>query len=222
MKLILVMPDGLVPFTRWITPPAVGRRFTTQMYLYMLPVSDSLSPAKKMIVPTPDGGIEHTAAAFDDANTWLRKQDAGDIILFPPQYFLLTLVAEMITPGCSTTDIIRSRQALLDFASVTPATQNESARGHLTSQIPWTDKVISPHVLFLRKGDGRVVLSLEKPGPELKSTERGGDWERVILVDFTDHGPKNLEVRDREDVIREERVSHGGNEAGQGDFVMKI
>jgi hypothetical protein len=190
------------------------------MYLYMLPVSDRLSPAKEMIVPTPDGGIEHTTAAFEDAETWLRKQDAGDIILFPPQYFLLTLIAKL-TSG-PTTDILRSRRALLDFVSATPVAQTEGARGRPTSQIPWTDKVMSPHVLFLRKSDGRIVLSLDKPGLELKDTGRGGDWEKVILINFTDKVPKNMEVRDREDVIREERESNGDKELDDGGFVMKI
>ena len=42
---------------------------------------------------------------------------------------------------------------------------------------------MSPHNLFIRVSDGRVVLGLDKPGPELKDSKRGGDWERVALGD---------------------------------------
>jgi hypothetical protein len=30
--------DSLVPFTRWVTPTSVPRRFTTQMYVYFWPL----------------------------------------------------------------------------------------------------------------------------------------------------------------------------------------
>jgi 8-oxo-dGTP pyrophosphatase MutT (NUDIX family) len=217
--------DGLVPFTRWITPRGVGRRFTTQMYLYMLPVSDSLATDKEMVVPTPDGGVEHTAAAFEDASTWLRRQGAGEIVLFPPQYFLLAVVAGFLTPaagGRSTADMLRRRRALLDFATATPAARTEGGRRRPTARIPWTDKVMSPHVLFVSKSDGRVALGIDRPGPELEHTGRGGDWERVVLVSFTDQGPRNLEVRDREEAVRREREPNGDGEPDGAGFVMKI
>ena len=76
--------------------------------------------------------------------------------------------------------------------------------------IPWSDKVISPAALFVRRGDGRIVLGLDKPGPELKGTTRGGDWERVVLVNFRKEGPRDVEVRGREEVVKEER--EGGEE----------
>ena len=30
--------DGLIPFTRWLTPASIPKRYTTQMYVYFLPV----------------------------------------------------------------------------------------------------------------------------------------------------------------------------------------
>lgn len=71
--------------------------------------------------------------------------------------------------------------------------------------IPWSEKVMSPHNLFIRQQDKRIVLGLDKPGPELRGSERGGDWEHVVLVNFGKGGPTNVEVRRREDALEEER-----------------
>lgn len=71
---------------------------------------------------------------------------------------------------------------------------------------------MSPHHLFIRKQDKRIVLGLDKPGPELKGSERGGDWERVVLVNFGKGGPTNVEVRRRDDVLEEERQSKAQEE----------
>lgn len=64
---------------------------------------------------------------------------------------------------------------------------------------------MSPTSLFVRKSDSRVVLALDKPGPELANTGRGGDWDHVVLVRFTKSGPTGVEVRPRDDVLREQR-----------------
>lgn len=78
--------------------------------------------------------------------------------------------------------------------------------GHHTAGISWAEKTMSPRTLFVRGQDGRVVLGLERPGPELENEEgRGGDWERVVLVRFTKRGPVEVEVRGREEVFEEER-----------------
>lgn len=211
-----------------MTPPNVPKRFTTQMYLYMLPLADSLEaassageapatgmPRKEAIVhtPTSDGGVEHTAATFDDVSTWLQKQTAGEIVLFPPQLFLLTLLSEFIKPSAASGDAspetyARQREALVSFLSQTPtASPGSKAAEHPTANIPWADKVISPHTLFIRRRDGRVVLGLDKPGPELKDSGRGGEWEKVVLVRFKKEGPREVEVRLREDVLKEEKVA---------------
>jgi len=226
------VPDTgrLIPFTRWVTPTNVPKRFTTQMYIYMLPSSAGTGVSaleNEIIVPTPDGGVEHTAAKFDDASTWLYRADKGEIILFPPQYYLLHLVSQFCkaaapssAPGRGHGDdyFASQRSGLLDFLESVPTTavtgsSSFAARRHPTSEIPWAHKAMSPHNLFIREGDGRVVLGLDKPGPELKGSGRGGDWERVVLVKFTRDGPRKVEVRGREEVLREEKETKREREA---------
>ncbi|OLN85415.1 Nucleoside diphosphate-linked moiety X motif 19 [Colletotrichum chlorophyti] len=208
--------DRLIPFTRWVTPTNVPKRFTTQMYIYLLPHSASTgseAAENEIIVPTPDGGVEHTAAKFDDASTWLYRADKGEIILFPPQYYLLHLVAQfckVASPSSSSSArgsayFASQRDGLLQFLKRIPTAGSEAARGHPTSAIPWSDKVMSPHNLFIRALDDRIVLGIDKPGPELRDSGRGGDWERVVLVKFTREGPRKVEVRGREEVLKEEK-----------------
>ncbi|KAI1867623.1 hypothetical protein JX265_007425 [Neoarthrinium moseri] len=222
--------ENLHPFTRWITPPATPKRFTTQMYLYMLPVQSSpassstpsdpaLAAAEsEAVLPTPDGG-EVTTSVFEDASAWLARQGRGEVILFPPQAFLLTLVSQFCTgppPASSGAGAAADagahyqaqRQALLDFLRTTPTATNPKALKHATSHIPWAQKVISP-VTALVRADGRAVLSLERPGPELKGSNRGGDWERVVLVRFAKGTATEVEIRDRESVFEEERAKKG-------------
>ena len=93
----------------------------------------------------------------------------------------------------------------MEFVGRVPTATGGKAKEHATSTISWGDKVMSPHSLFIREGDGRVVLGLDKPGPELKGSGRGGDWERVVLVRFGKGGPREVEVRQREDALEEER-----------------
>ncbi|KAK7744100.1 hypothetical protein SLS53_003621 [Cytospora paraplurivora] len=231
--------DELVPFTRWVTPPNMPKRFTTQMYLFLMPLhhpvagttgtgtgtgasTGATGPAVVDVdvvqTPTTDGGIEHTAATFADASEWLRRQRDGEIVLFPPQCYLLSLVAGVMGSAAVREGEGRyaaQRRALLDFVGRTPTSGgevgSEGLRGvrkiHPTAMIPWSEKVMSPQTLFIRKSDGRIVLGVDKPGPELKGTGRGGDFDRVVLVKFTKQGPKEVEVRDREDVLREEKVA---------------
>lgn len=71
--------------------------------------------------------------------------------------------------------------------------------------IKWSDKCMSPTGLLMRKSDGRSVLALDKPGPELAGSGRGGDNERVVLVKFSKEGPRDVEVRWRKEVLEEER-----------------
>lgn len=233
--------DDLVPFTRWVTPPNMPKRFTTQMYIYFMPLAESPSPAggsdggpvdvDVVQTPTPDGGVEHTAATFADASEWLRRQQRGEIVLFPPQCYLLTLVAEVfasVPPGSVGNDrearYAAQRRALVDFVRRTPTTTTsktaaaaEGPRGlHPSALIPWSDKVMSPHTLFIRDSDDRIVLGIDKPGPELKGTGAGGDFERVVLVKFAKGGPRDVEVRGREEVMREEKaLKEGAREAGK-------
>lgn len=201
--------DDLVPFTRWITPPLnKGKRFTTQMYLGFMPLS---APTASQIVdvhhqtPTSDGGIEHTAATFAPAAEWLARQSRGEILLFPPQCFLLTMVAQVFAAVPGDAGHEAQRAALLRFVRSGTEVVGGSGRARETAAIPWTDKVMSPEVLFRRENDGKLVLGVDTPGLELKGSGRGGDYERVVLVDFTKQGPRDVEVRNREEIMNEHK-----------------
>ncbi|KAF2963636.1 hypothetical protein GQX73_g9926 [Xylaria multiplex] len=217
--------ENLLPFTRWLTPPGLPKRFTTQMYLYMLPLETSLDPVlseaqNEALIPTPDGGTEITAAHFDNVATWLERQGRGEVVLFPPQCFLLHLLSRFLagaptsnSPNPSTEHYRAQREKLRVFLDTVPTTTHPKAMKHPTSQIPWADKVISPITLGLRHSDRRSILALDKPGEELKGSDRGGDWERVVLVKFGKGGPTNTEVRGREEVLAEEREAKAKDEA---------
>jgi hypothetical protein len=204
------------------------KRFTTQMYLYMLPLSASPAeavgaPKRQAIIPspTPDGGIEHTAATFDSVSAWLAKARSGAIILFPPQLYLMTLLAEFLPDTKSppsVVDFAAQRAAVLVFLATTPA-----GRGtHPTARIAWADKVMSPTQAFFRRADKRSVLGLERPGPELEGSGRGGDWERVVLARFTRQGPRDVEVRWRDEVFSEEREAERREEEEEGRVTGKL
>ncbi len=170
--------EGLIPFTRWITPPQVPKRFTTQMYIYFLPlpsstavdltrdpVVGSLPTDQAAVIPSHDGGIEHTAARFLPAHSWISMAQAGDIILFPPQLFLLTLLARFLgkerQDAYSHVELARERRLLEQFI--------------LYGSTPtWGEACISPVMLGAPLRDGRAVLSLENPGNEVKDQDGKG------------------------------------------------
>ncbi|WPH01676.1 Hypothetical protein R9X50_00452700 [Acrodontium crateriforme] len=210
--------EGLVPFTRWVTPTNVPKRFTTQMYLYFLPTLSSTplsgdqannEEEVRIPVPTTDGGKEHTTARFLPASAWLRLAQEGRIILFPPQFFLLHHVAQHFDNLPSPTayssisrdpisreELEARRKSLLAFVK--------------TGSPPWTDKCISPSVQPPRNGkaraDGRNILGLHRPGPELEGSDRAGCTEQCVLVKFSKEGPRQVAVISREEAM-------GSNEA---------
>ncbi|KAK2599932.1 hypothetical protein QQS21_005316 [Conoideocrella luteorostrata] len=200
---------GLVPFTRWITPTHIPKRFTTQMYLYLLPISKRSVPSE-MLIPTPDGGIEHTAAQFAPAQTFLSNAANNAIVLFPPQVYLMTLLTRFLTGSTSDLEAgslhyTGQRKKLISFVRRKVTAETEKGKQHATARISWGDKVISPYTIMFREQDNRVVLALDKPGPELEGSDRGGDWERVALAKFGKGGPSDVEIRMREDVLEEAR-----------------
>ena len=190
------VPDvkGLIPFTRWLTPKSVKKRYTTQMYLYLLPLESTqdLAPAQ---IPTSDGGIEHTEAVFDYAENWLRRSRAGKIVLFPPQVFLLTQIAPFleIPPDGSFSSVQlhrswleRQRTRLMDFISNTEEKPS------------WADKCISPRPL--RKMGKKVVMGLDYAGDEAQGANRKGDMQRVMLWSLKKGEPTGIEVCDKREV----------------------
>jgi hypothetical protein len=162
----------------------------------------NLPTTTKAIIPTPtpDGGVEHTAALFAPCSTWLAQARANEIILFPPQFYLMHLLAPFLPPPTphhplSTEELQKQRDAVTAFLQ----------SSNSPSSVPWSQKVMSPKSLFFRKSDGRSVLALDEPGQELEESGRGGDPDRVVLVRFSKEGPRDVEVRWRRDVLEEER-----------------
>ncbi|KAK7528637.1 uncharacterized protein IWZ02DRAFT_17691 [Phyllosticta citriasiana] len=202
---------NLVPFTRWITPTNVPKRFTTQMYLYLMPLlpsSPSLPSSDEAVLPLPtsDGGIEHTAARFLPATHWLSLARADKIILFPPQFFLLHLVSQFLLPSANPE--VESSPPSPDRDALQ---EERSALLSFIEKNEWSHKRISPSFLT-KMPDGRAILGLDKSGHEIEAMTKGakeGTSEWVVFVDFRKEGPRRVDVGRRDEVMREVRESSG-------------
>jgi hypothetical protein len=173
------------------------------MYIYFLPLTQTSAKNIKseavIPVPTSDGGVEHTAALFASCKHWLEQATRNDIILFPPQYYLMYLLSpflDITSKSLSADELQKQRDSVVEFLK-----GDGDGKGVL-----WADKVMSPVGLLMRKSDGRSVLALDKPGPELKDSGRRGDEKRVVLVKFSKEGPRDVEVRLRQDILEEEKA----------------
>ncbi|KAK7180531.1 uncharacterized protein CC84DRAFT_1169964 [Paraphaeosphaeria sporulosa] len=216
--------EGLIPFTRWITPPNVKKRFSTQMYIYFLPLGSTLPGNSKsqasgdaarlddveaadIVIPHPthDGGIEHTAARFLPPNKWINLANQNRIILFPPQYFLAwhlaPFLAPTVTSPSSPSPSIAELQAERD--RLTAFLQSEAGD-------EFSKAIISP--VALGKGDygedkqdgvggvtkDTAVLRLDYPGPELdKAGVKGTMTKWVVTTKFKKEGPRDVRVVER-------------------------
>lgn len=178
------------------------------MYLYFLPITELSEPnntaqglpqggRQEIQTPTSDGGIEISEARFLRASDWLSQARAGKIMLYPPQFVLLSLVSQFLDTQEGTSsdpaEKQRRRAQLLEFV-------------HEGSP-PWTDMYICPRSMKLL-ADKRAVLSLDHPGPELQGSGKKGESDRVILVKFGKDGPRQLEVGFKKDILRENPASN--------------
>ncbi|RAR13132.1 glycoside hydrolase family 78 protein [Stemphylium lycopersici] len=242
-------PDtrSLIPFTRWVTPGNVPKRFSTQMYIYFLPLG-SVSPTKhaaprgtppssgleeedEIVIPKPthDGGIEHTAARFLPPNKWIDLARQNRIILFPPQFFLTLLLSPYLastvtsptSPTPSLAELQVEREKLLDFLKK-PRTYNGKP------EVSFAEACISPLVLgkgeYGQSGQDGVggvdkytaVLVLDKPGKEVDEQGQGrkGIMEWVVTTKFKGEGPRDVDVRRRDEVLGNQftRLSGFNNE----------
>ncbi|KAJ5996964.1 hypothetical protein N7522_008624 [Penicillium canescens] len=197
--------DQLIPFTRWVTPTNVPKRYTTQMYLYFLPLPVNVDkkllaelPAEgerdELEIPTSDGGIEVTEAQFLPASEWISLAQKAEIILFPPQFLLLHLVSGFLDKeprvDASLEDMENRRQALVEFVH--------------SGSPPWTQKCISPKMMQMTS-DGRAVLALDEPGPELKGSDKRGESDRVVLVRFKKGSAREVAIGWKKEILQEER-----------------
>lgn len=164
------------------------------MYLYFLPLAHPGIP-QMLHIPTSDGGVEHTEAQFLPASEWLSLAQAEKIILFAPQFFLLSLVADFLKANVASEagplpekTLQSQRDDLLDFVKM--------------GDPPWGEKCISPSPL--RKDGKRLIMGLDEPGSELEGTNRRGDAERAIWVHFKGkEGTSGMQVGWRKDVVDE-------------------
>ena len=172
--------EALIPFTRWLTPARIPKRYSTQMYIYFLPLDAPLQDAhqtKQIHIPTADGGIEHTAAQFLYAQEWIDLALRKEIVLFPPQFFLLALIAPFLSSPPSESELHSDNQTLLQ--------QRERLKEWVENDgdPPWGEKCISPDAIKRVRGQ-YMIMGLADPGPELEGTERKGDTERVLKVEL--------------------------------------
>ncbi|KAI9446313.1 NUDIX hydrolase domain-like protein [Lactarius indigo] len=90
---------GLLPFTEWVTPPGVPRRFHTRFYVAFLPAlraSGFSSGATQHRLPTPDGGQEVIEARFVHPLDALTEHGEKKIALMPPQHYILSTLADIL------------------------------------------------------------------------------------------------------------------------------
>ncbi|KAG6917924.1 hypothetical protein DXG01_000361 [Tephrocybe rancida] len=91
--------SSLLPFTQWITPANVLRRFHTQFFVAFLPAAPSSgfsSGTKQDRIPKPDGGQEVVSARFLHPIDALSEFRKGKITFMPPQAYLLQTLAEIL------------------------------------------------------------------------------------------------------------------------------
>jgi hypothetical protein len=172
------------------------------MYLYFIHLKETSNPS---INATADQ-IETMDPQYHPAAKWLDLARANDIILFPPQFLLLYLASQILDVNARPSgskelygdkvtplEIVQRRRELYNFV-MKPGEGGKAG---------WSEKFISP----IGKGvgtDGRQVLQLGKPGPELEGSGLKGDEEYVVAVKFNKEGPRQLEVRKRVEAEAEE------------------
>ncbi|KAL4077241.1 NUDIX domain-containing protein [Scleroderma yunnanense] len=97
---------SLYPFTTWVTPLIIPRRFRTQFYITFLRESLNTLPCEQRIdtVPTPDGGQEVISTCFVRPSLAIAEFRKGNINLPPPQYYFLDTLCQLLTGNINTRD----------------------------------------------------------------------------------------------------------------------
>ncbi|CDO73591.1 hypothetical protein BN946_scf185014.g61 [Trametes cinnabarina] len=95
--------ESLLPFTQWITPPTIPRRFYVA-FLEDTPAAGFSQGDKEERLPTADGGQEVISARFVHPQQALQELESKQISLFPPQLYLLTTLADVLKGGRNTPD----------------------------------------------------------------------------------------------------------------------
>ncbi|KAF9469229.1 hypothetical protein BDZ94DRAFT_1151973 [Collybia nuda] len=149
-------PDtsSLLPFTQWITPANVLRRFHTQFYVIFLkstPSSGFTSGAKQERIPKPDGGQEVISARFLHPEKALEEFRNGNITFMPPQAYLLTTLSGLLQGRVNTPE---------------QRTRVEELSAGMFGRM-----VINPRRLLKEDEEGRTILTYE--GDETRGGSKG-------------------------------------------------
>ena len=86
-------------------------RFHARFYVAFLPASPSTgfsSGASQQRLPTPDGGQEVVTARFVHPFDAIAECEAGKVVLMPPQYYILSTLATILT-GHSSSAVQRAQ-----------------------------------------------------------------------------------------------------------------
>jgi hypothetical protein len=159
-------------------------------YLGPAGIRHCLEKEAMILAPTSDGGLEHTAAVFQSCATWLGQARRNEIIMFPPQFYLIWLLGKFFAEGTEgVAELRKQREQAREFL-----------KGSGANGVAWADKVMSPVPLGML--GGRAVLNLDRPGPELKNSGRRGEDGHVVFVKFSKEGPRDIEVRDAKEAKR--------------------
>ncbi|PFH54250.1 hypothetical protein AMATHDRAFT_72755 [Amanita thiersii Skay4041] len=155
--------DSMLPFTEWITPTHAPRRFHTQFFvafLQGLPSSGFSSGAREEYLPKPDGGQEVISARFLHPVDALREFHDKKISLMPPQYYILSTLASILTGHVNT------------------VSQRETVA--MLSHGPFGRMVINPKRLFVEDKEGRTILTYE--GDETRGGPKGSLHRAFVKV----------------------------------------
>ncbi|KAF5381066.1 hypothetical protein D9615_004108 [Tricholomella constricta] len=180
----LLTPDtnSLLPFTQWITPVNVLRRFHTQFYVAFLPAAPSSgfsSGAKQDRIPKPDGGQEVVSARFLHPEDALAEFREGKITFMPPQAYILQTLS----------DILQGRESI-------PA---QRERVQTLSRGLFGRMVINPLSFGAPDTKGRSILTYE--GDET----RGGSKGRLhrVLIKAGKGGISEIKLQRNFDIFTE-------------------
>ncbi|KDR81733.1 hypothetical protein GALMADRAFT_135138 [Galerina marginata CBS 339.88] len=178
-----LQPDvgSLLPFTQWITPVGPPRRFHTQFFVAFLrkaPSSGFSSGAKQDRIPKHDGGQEVIEARFVHPKIALDECREGKINVMPPQYYLLSTLADILQGSMNTTD----QQKKVEFLS-----------GDLFGRM-----CINPRRLG-EDSNGRTILTYE--GDETRGGSKGR-FHRA-LVKMSSGAPNEISLIRNFDIFSE-------------------
>ncbi len=85
---VVLHPGALVPWACWVTPPGVPRRYRTWFFLAEVPAGQE----------PLDLSSEAERAGWWSVGQALRAADAGEAVLWPPQYATCAELYDVLTP----------------------------------------------------------------------------------------------------------------------------